>query len=235
MKIQTQVRIRQAKKLVKKMRAVMRKVKYLQGWFRAVLSSKRRKQNVIERAIQMYECFESRQNKLKEEWRTIKAASHVEIHYNGISGSELRKLSISKYSERISLQIGRIFRSAHEKAEIVYVTASPVPDEIQRYYHKMLELAEIKLARRRVHFLSIDSDVAFPEQFSTAAKILYSKRTIRAIKDIVGNRPSYLVPGYPEAEDIKLSDCLGVPILSGNPSQTSLLSKLAVSKGVSSV
>jgi hypothetical protein len=223
----------QAKKLTKKMRAVMRKVKYLQGWFRAVLASKRRQRNVIESANKMYESFEARQNKLKEDWRTIKTSSHVEIHYNGISGSELRKLSISKYSERIGLQIGRIFRSAHEKAEIVYVTASPVPDEIQRYYQKMLELAEIKLARRRVHFLSIDSDVAFPEQFSTAAKILYSKRTLRAIKDIVGSRPSYLVPGFPEAEDIKLSDCLKVPILSGNPSQATLISKLSVSKGVS--
>lgn len=46
--------------------------------------------------------------------------------------------------------------------------------------------------------------------------VYYSPKTIERIKKLCNKQFSYIVPGYPSNEEIKLSDALDIPILLGN-------------------
>lgn len=46
---------------------------------------------------------------------------------------------------------------------------------------------------------------------------IYSPKVIKRIKKIIKNKEAYIVPGFISNDDIKLSDMLNVPILSGEP------------------
>ena len=74
-----------------------------------------------------------------------------------------------------------------DKVEVVYITSNEIPDEVQRYYYKIMELAGLKLGNRRVHFLSLsdyDSSKRFPDHFSIASKLLYNQKTLSKIKKV---------------------------------------------------
>ena len=47
--------------------------------------------------------------------------------------------------------------------------------------------------------------------------ILYSPRVLKRIKKLINNQIAYLVPGFPSNDDIKISDLLKVPVMSGDP------------------
>ncbi len=185
-KIQSTIRRRIAQKFARRNRIVIRKVKYLQGWWRTVLANRAFKKNASDREMEMWARFEELQARLKTEWPDIKSGSRVEVHYTGFSGSELWKLSVEKISQRAANQIGRIFRAMHEKVEVIYISAAEIPEEVQRYYFKIMELAGLKLGPRKVHFLSLQEDelTPVPDHFSMAARILYSRRTQNKLKKV---------------------------------------------------
>jgi IQ domain-containing protein H len=54
--------------------------------------------------------------------------------------------------------------------------------------------------------------------------INYSPKIIKRIKKIIKNKEAYIVPGYVSTDDIKLSDLLKVPIMSGEPQKSKILS-----------
>lgn len=183
-KIQTSVRMRQAKKLARRLRILARKIKIIQNWIRSWLIRRRFKNAKASRDERVWNNFEDLQNGFKDDWQEIKQVSRVEIHYAGFSGNELSRLGIDNLTGRTGSQIGRIFRAMQEKVEVIYVTSNEIPDEVKRYYYKMMELAGLKLGNRRVHFLTLDMFSNFPEHFSMAAKILYSKSTLREIRRV---------------------------------------------------
>ena len=47
--------------------------------------------------------------------------------------------------------------------------------------------------------------------------ILYSPDIIKRVKRLIGTKPAYLVPGFPSNDDIKISQLLKLPIMSGDP------------------
>ena len=47
--------------------------------------------------------------------------------------------------------------------------------------------------------------------------ILYSPRIVKRIKTLINNKISYIVPGFPSNDDIKISSLLQIPLLSGDP------------------
>lgn len=183
-RIQAQVRRRQAEKLARRMRIVLRKVKIIQQWFRAIKCKLDFKDSRVQRENAAYTEFEMRQTDFKSNWEEIKQTHRVEIHYNNFGGNELRRLTMQKILGRLGSQIGRVFRAVDEKVEIVYITSHPLPEEVKRYYYKVMELAGIKLPTRRVHFLHVDQFQPLPDHFSVPARILYSKHTIRAIRRV---------------------------------------------------
>lgn len=57
----------------------------------------------------------------------------------------------------------------------------------------------------------------FPYTFSTIKKLLYSPKSIREIRKIVGSKPAYIVSGIPSEDDIELACLLKIPYSNGNP------------------
>jgi hypothetical protein len=224
-KIQSQFRMRQAKIKARRMRISRRMLVKIQRWMKSILTRKRFKRNKADRDNKCFEKFEERQQVFKENWPEIKTLSRVEVHYGGFGGEELWRLSIEKLGQRTDNQIGRIFRAMQEKVEIIYITNIEIPEEVKRYYYKVMELAGLKLGQKRVHFLPIIGADTFPAHFSTAAKILYSPKTLRSIKRILNNRPGYIIPSCPTQEDVLLSNALNLPLFSPNPGLAALYSK----------
>ena len=183
-RIQAQVRRRQAERLARRMRIVLRKVKVIQQWFRAMKCKIDFKDNRVQRENAAYTEFEMRQTDFKSSWEEIKQSHRVEIHYNNFGGNELRRLTMQKIQGRLGSQIGRVFRSVDDKVEIIYITSHQIPEEVKRYYYKVMELAGIKLPTRRVHFLHVDQFQPLPDHFSVPARILYSKHTIRTVRRV---------------------------------------------------
>jgi hypothetical protein len=183
-KIQAQVRRIQAEKLARKMRIVLRKVRIIQEWYRAMRCKIEYKESRVERENAAYTEFEMRQHEFKSRWEDIRQSYRVEIHYNNYSGNELRRLTLQKIQGRLGSQIGRVFRTIDEKVEIVYVTCHQIPEEVKRYYYKVMELAGIRLPTKRVHFIHVDQFQPLPDHFSIPARIMYSKYTIRDIRKV---------------------------------------------------
>ena len=186
-KIQAAVRRRQAMKLARRLRILQRKIRIIQQWCRAMLAKIRFKKGKQDRDLKIWEEFESLQEDLKENWADIKQVSRVEIHYAGFGGSELWKIGLDQVGGRMGSQIGRIFRAMQEKVEIIYISPKEIPDEVKKYYFKIMELAGLKLGQRRVHFVSLDPFKEFPSHFSMASRILYCRTTLRTIKRVLLN------------------------------------------------
>src|SRR3990167_126892 len=191
-KIQAQVRRRQAEKLARRMRIVLRKVLVIQQWYRSMRCKIQFKDTRVQRENAAFTEFEMRQHELKSRWEEIKQSHRVEIHYNSFGGNELRRLTIQKIQGRLGSQIGRVFRAVDDKVEIIYITTHQIPDEVKRYYYKVMELAGIKLPTKRVHFINVDQFQPLPDHFSVPARIMYSKYTIRSIRRVAecNNRSS---------------------------------------------
>lgn len=183
-KIQAFIRMKQAIKRTRRLKILNKKIMILQNWFRAVLSRKKFKRGKADRDNEIWRKFEALQEEFKETWSEIKQVSRVEIHYTGFNGSELWKLGIDNLGGRTSSQIGRIFRAMQDKLEVIYVSEKEVPDEVKKYYYKIMELAGLKLGQKRVHFLSLDPFQEFPSHFSMASRILYSRSTLKKIKRV---------------------------------------------------
>lgn len=236
--LQALVRRRLAVRLVRKMKVVLAKVRHIQNWWRSRRLRREFLAGARSRAEALLSRFHARQTRFQQEWPEIKAGGRVEVHYSNISGSELKKLSVEKYRSRVALQVGRVFRVVQERAEVVFVTPSEVPEEIRRYYYKVLELAGVKLAALRLHFVHVDGEECLPQHFSTPTKILCSRETVRRIRavfpvdQVVKGRPAFLVPGLPDKDDVRLSDYLDLPLFAGSPASHALYSKLAFAKAV---
>ena len=183
-KVQTYVRMRQAIKFARRLRILARKIRVIQNWVRAFLARKHFKKNKQYRDQETWENFETLQEELKENWSDIKQVSRVEVHYSGFAGSELWKIGLDNIGGRMGSQIGRIFRAMQEKVEIIFISPKEIPEEVRKYYYKIMELAGLKLGQRRVHFVSLDYFKEFPSHFSMASRILYCQSTIRSIRKV---------------------------------------------------
>lgn len=183
-KIQAMVRMRQAMKLTRRLRILSRKIRIIQNWIRSWLARRRFIQGKAIRDRYTWDKFEELQTRLKEEWQDIKQVNRVEIHYTGMCGSELWKLGIDHIDGRSGSQIGRVFRAMQDRVEVIYISPTEIPEEVKKYYYKMMELSGLKLGMRRVHFLNLDVFEGFPEHFSMPAKLLYSRQIIRNIRRV---------------------------------------------------
>lgn len=231
-KVQSIIRMHLARIKMRRLRIVIRKIKYIQSWVRVFLQKKNRKISILENNAERYLLFEDLQAKLQDDWAYIKEAGRVEIHFNCLAATELQKLAISKYEQRENLQIGRIFRALEKNVDIIYVSSTPLPDAVIKYYYKVLELVGVPFPHKKVSFIVPEGIEDMPPYLSLASKLLYSNRAIKKIRDIVAGRFCVIVGGIPTPDDIKLSLLLRYPILSGHPMKNATAEGLSVSKEV---
>ena len=148
--------MKEAQKKCRKLRIVLRKIKYIQRWFRIWNDKKKLKKNVIVNNRNTYKSFLELQSWFQSEWPYIKDTGRVEIHYNSMGLSELQKLSMDKFEQKQNLQIGRIFnifnqvfdiqnpQSTKHQVEVIYIASNQIPEDVIKYYYKVLNLIGIK-------------------------------------------------------------------------------------------
>jgi hypothetical protein len=232
LKVQSVFRMKLAMRKARKMRILLRKIKFIQSWIRVYLAKKRSKRDRLRRNKRVYVEFEELQKKLKEDWNFMKDVGRVELHFNSLGSTELEKLSISKFEQKQNMQIGRIFRVLQKGVEVIYISSSKIPEDIVRYYYKVLQLIGIPNPYKRVHFLVPEEVDGLAPHIAISSKILYCNRTVRKIKEIVNGRCCVMVGGIPNTCDIRLAVHLGYPILSGHPAKNGNAMNLAQTKEV---
>ena len=160
------------------------------------------------------------QDEFKRCWPDIKHQRRVEIHINSYSIAELKRMSVEKLKQKENAQISRIFSVKDPNVDVIYVAPYTLTSEVFKYYMKILELVEIEEPTKRFHLIVPENYVRFHGHLSLAQAMLYSPKALQQITNIIDGKQAYIVPGKVSANDIKLSIQLGIPIMAGEPDET---------------
>lgn len=114
----------------------------------------------------------------------------------------------------------RIFSVKDPNVDVIYVSPFTLTSEVYKYYMKILELVEIEEPAKRFHLVVPENYVKFHHHLSLAQAMLYSPKALRQISNLIEDKQAYIVPGKVGNNDIKLSIQLGIPILCGEPDET---------------
>ena len=173
---------------------------------------------------QRYEAYEALQTEMPRVWEAMRRDVAME------SAVVVPSISL----ERTTAGSGTLMQAMEERAlflllllrqpmlRLVYVTSSPIEDEIVDYYLGLLPGVIASHARRRLRLVSVGD--ASPRPLS--AKLLDRPRLLREIRDLIPDRSlSHLIP-YTTTElerDVALS--LGIPVYGSDPRLAPLGSK----------
>lgn len=72
--------------------------------------------------------------------------------------------------------------------------------------------------RRRYHVVVAENSQKFPDSMSLSQLVLYSPGCLKQVRQIVQDRPSYIVPGISSTHEKQLCVHLGIPLLGNDPS-----------------
>jgi IQ domain-containing protein H len=223
-KIQSVWRMYKAKTSYKQLMFLMGKARIIQAAFRRFLEVKNTRKQAANRFKQKMLEWKSIQNKFKLDWPSIKTKKRLEIHISSLSIDELRRLTMDKFLVRQNIQLSRIFTIQDPNVDILFVSAFEMSPEIIGYYTKILELGNIKEVNSRLTLLSPDYSSCMPTHLSTTRALLYSPKSISAIRAMTKHRTAYIVPGVMSKDEVELSVLLKVPVLGGDPYKTCLYS-----------
>ena len=104
--------------------------------------------------------------------------------------------------------------------DVIYISPYTLTSEVFKYYMKILELVEIEEPNKRFHLIVPENYVRFHEHLSLSQAMLYSPKALQQIHNLIEGKQAYIVPGKVGENDIKLSIQLGIPIMCGEPDQT---------------
>ena len=90
-------------------------------------------------------------------------------------------------------------------------------ESITKYYEKIFEIGNIVDYKNRLHIVFPENAEKFHRHYPLSKIIIYSPEIVKRIKWLIKNKDAYLVPGFPSNDDIKISNILKVPIMSGDP------------------
>ncbi|KAM3134738.1 hypothetical protein pb186bvf_013213 [Paramecium bursaria] len=189
------------------------KIKIIQRQFRKFMKIREIRNQIKKQNNLYYEDFVKRQSDFQKDWDFIKLQQRVEIHIGSQEVSEYTRLSMDQFLQRENNQICRIFR-ASDQIQIIYITAFDISSEIENYYQRIFEMRGRKF---NIKFIVPDNSSRLPGHMSILQKLLYSPMTIRKIRQLIFNKISYIMPGYPHSRYIKLCQSLNVPVYMGNP------------------
>ena len=138
-------------------------------------------------------------------------------------------MTTENIAEKKNLQLSRIFRLKNRNVTVIYVSSSELPMDVISYYYRILDLLGIDY-HGRLFFVKTEASNTFPHHFSTTKLLYYSPRCIKRIKDIVKDKPCFLIPGFPSTEDIKLCNTLNCYLLSSDPIKSKTLASKSQSR-----
>lgn len=214
----------------KRIIVLIEKVRVIQSYFRVFLNYKKTKDLIKSKDLKEINEYLSLAEDFRLNWKEIKLGRRVEIHINSYSFEDSKRLTMEKFLQRQNTQITRIFNIKDPLVEIIYVSPFDLPSEIINYYHKVLDLGEIHDYKDRLHFIWPENHINFPSHFSTSRLLLYSPKALKRIRSLTKGKNSFIIPGFPSNDDIKLAARLQIPIFSGDPQKHFTLSSKSAAK-----
>lgn len=214
----------------KRIKVLIEKVKIIQTCFRVFLKYKQTKKTLKNKEQKDFEEYLGLSQQFKKDWKVIKLNKRIEIHINSYSFEDTKRLTMEKFLQRQNTQISRIFNLRDPMVEIIYVCPFDLPAEIINYYHKVLDLGDIHDYKERLHFVWPENHINFPSHFSTSRLLLFSPKAMKRIKNLIKNKPAFIIPGFPSNDDIKLAVNLQIPLMSSDPQKHFTFSSKSAAK-----
>ena len=161
-------------------------------------------------------------SRFRERWQRIKKKRHVVIHLPSLSREEHQRASIPHLQSRINLQMSRLCDCSDPLVDVLYVAPMDVPDDVRKYYAKLLEVGGVAEPDLRFKIVTPENIERFPPHMSLTSLLIYSPRCLRRIRRFIKGRDAYIVPGSAVGpEERRLAVMLGVPLLAPEPSLAS--------------
>ena len=157
-------------------------------------------------------------DRFSEEWDSIVKQPRVEVHLNSLGYDRFQKITTPNYKAAQNSQLSRIFRLIDPNVEIIYVAPFDIQLEVLSYYVKILDILGIPNVSERIHLITPENYKFFEKNNLTVSNLLYySPLAINKVIQIIGEKPSYIVGGYPSFDDLKLALRIGSVFVTGNP------------------
>ncbi|DBA85977.1 TPA: hypothetical protein ACH3X1_005515 [Trebouxia sp. C0004] len=158
------------------------------------------------------------QDSLVRNWSSIHERKHVVIHLPSLGLTEGQRQGLSKPQLRENSQMARLCDLADPLVEVVYVAPFNLPQEVETYWRKLLEVCAVDKLAVRCRLVIPENCSRLPAHMSLTAKLLASPRALTRIQQYCKNRPGYIVPGTLGGEEVDLAVKLGLPLLAPHPS-----------------
>ena len=162
--------------------------------------------------------WEARQQEFRDNWKTTRSKTRVEIHIPSLSRPRHQRISLSNMAARQNSQMARLCRLSDPLVDVVYVCPFPLSEDVAQYYHKLLGVGGVADASSRYRIVYPENYDRLPFGMSLASMLLYSPRCLKRIKNFCRGKEAYLVPSVVGPEDKLLSQMLGLPLMGPEPS-----------------
>ena len=139
----------------------------------------------------------------------------VHVHLPSLSLSRQQRHGLyPRLSFHENQHLPRLCELSNPLISVLYLTAEPLPAEVESYYTRLLEVGGVKDLPTRLTFLAPERAPFFsslhPFPLSTLA--LYSPRLLSSIRSHIHSRPAVIIPADPSLPDLLLAVELGLPL-----------------------
>ncbi|XP_057308463.1 IQ domain-containing protein H-like isoform X1 [Hydractinia symbiolongicarpus] len=175
--------------------------------------------------------FRKRAQEFQNSWKKIKTSKRVIVHIPSLGYNTVIRDSLHNISTLQNNQIGRICDVIDPDTEVIYVCPIQISEELQDYYLKLLHVVsnatgqDYNALKERLKIITPNHFDKFPQHnLSLSTLLKYSTKTILRIKGLIKGKQAYIVPGMMNADDLFVSEQLGIPILGTEPDLVQLYS-----------
>lgn len=152
--------------------------------------------------------YARQQAQFKGEIGSIRQGKRIEVHILNMKSNP----AVQSVDCRLHSQLTGVFSISNPLVDLIIVTPRPVPEDIQSYYHRIVEIGGTKDPKNRVTFYSPEPCLGLALMTSTL--VYLSQKALNFLNSKTRATPSYLVPTEISLFDIKISVALGIPIYS---------------------
>ncbi|CAF1300643.1 unnamed protein product [Adineta ricciae] len=192
------------------------------------------------------EFFHRKQNELYENWPSMVSNRRTIVHLPSLGLTQSTRRSLTDLSLRESYQIGRLCELEDPNVDVIYVSPVDVTKEILQYYDKLINLRAMVEQGSEQPIFSTSNNVnerfkiivpealhSFPKHNMCLATLLkYSPKALKQIKNLIKDRPCYLVSGVSHIDDLYIAEYLDIPIYGCEPEASYLYSTKSGSKRI---
>ena len=221
-KIQMAFRMFKARKRLYEMRSYFDKIKLIQHMYissKLMLEARRKAKNLFENR---YKEWKNIMSNFKKKWDLIKSMPRVIIHFNSISlntdNGHFMNGTFDQFNQRQNNQINRIIDLYDSNIEIIYISPYEINKDIISYYTSIMTTLGVENIKERFHVLIPDIINYIPKNhnYSVSELLLLSTKTLNKIKEIIGEKEAYIIPGNGGKTEVELSMVLNCPIFMGD-------------------